>query len=416
MLYQWEFRAYQRRFKHALQTSHGSWSLREGMLLRLVDEVGNISWGEIAPLPWFGSETLEQALEFCHQLPALLTNERIFSISDTLPACQFGFEAAWEGMRESAIDNKTPDQLGNVPKQATFTIENSTLQAQNSDFRALRSNIAAPNSTLRPQSSDVAVQTSELGTRNSNVAVQTSELQPQPSKFELDPTPYSPLPTPHSPALPQSALLPAGEAALNSWKALWEQDFRTFKWKIGVQAIAAELELLHSLTQSLPATANLRLDANGGLSLDDAAQWLETCDAITANPNLPVAMEYLEQPLAVSQFQAMQHLSDRYTTPIALDESVATLQQLQTCYENGWRGIFVIKPAIVGSPTRLRQFCQDYAIDAVFSSALETAIGRHMGLRLAKELGNPERAMGYGTAHWFNDVETSDFEQLWQTL
>ncbi|MBC7971775.1 MAG: o-succinylbenzoate synthase [Verrucomicrobia bacterium] len=312
-------------------------------------------------------------------------------------------------MRESAIGKTEPQSRRDVEHQALFATENSTFRPENSD-------IAAHNSNGAAQSSDIAAQNLTFRPQNSNGAVQSSTLRPQHPKLQPLSTPHSPLPTPHSPALPQSALLPAGEAALHIWKPLWEQGWRTFKWKIGVQGIAAELELLHSFTQSLPATANLRLDANGGLSLDDAAQWLEACDAITANPNLPVVMEYLEQPLAVSQFQAMQHLSDRYTTPIALDESVATLQQLQTCYEDGWRSIFVIKPAIVGSPTRLRQFCQDYAIDAVFSSALETAIGRHMGLRLAKELGNPERAMGYGTAHWFNDVETSDFAQLWQTL
>ena len=324
MPYQWSFRSYQRRFKQALQTSHGSWTVRAGIILRLTDAAGRVGWGEIAPIPWFGSETFEQALAFCHRLPNILTDDLIFAVPDTLPSCQFAFESAWECMHPL-------------------------------------------------------------------------------------PSPLSPLPS-----LSYSALLPAGDVALHTWQPLWEQGFRTFKWKIGVQAIATELKLLDALTQALPKPAKLRLDANGALSTDEAAQWLQACDAMPSNQ--AVALEYIEQPLPIAQFEAMQDLNQRYRTAIALDESVATLQQLQACYENGWRGIFVIKPAIVGSPTRLRQFCQHHPIDAVFSSAFETAIGRQAGLRLAASLGNPDRAVGYGTTHWFEDSDRDDFEQLWQTL
>jgi O-succinylbenzoate synthase len=116
-------------------------------------------------------------------------------------------------------------------------------------------------------------------------------------------------------------------------------------------------------------------------------------------------VEYLEQPLPPDRFADLLKLSARYVTPLALDESVATLEQLKTCYEQGWRGIYVIKPAIAGFPSHLRQFCQTYAIDAVFSSVFETAIGRQAGLKLAAELGNCDRAMGYGIAHWFNESE-----------
>ena len=330
MACQWQFRPYQRRFKQALQTSHGVWAVRDGILLRLADAAGTVGWGEIAPIPWFGSETIAQALEFCHQLPLELSQEIIFSIPDTLPACQFAFESAW------------------------------------------------------------------------------NDTQSPPSPLS---SPLSPLPS-----LPYSALLPAGKAALHTWKLLWEQGFRTFKWKIGVHAIALELEFLHVLTHHLPKAAKLRVDANGGLSGDEALRWLQICDAVNAAPNPSAEIEYIEQPLPPAQFQAMQALSQQHQTSIALDESVATLQQLQVCYENGWQGIFVIKPAIAGSPSRLRQFCQIHAIDAVFSSALETAIGRQAGLALARDLANPDRALGYGTTHWFDDAEAGSFEQLWLTL
>jgi O-succinylbenzoate synthase len=80
---------------------------------------------------------------------------------------------------------------------------------------------------------------------------------------------------------------------------------------------------------------------------------------------------------------------------------VATIQQLKDCFEGGWRGIYVIKAAIAGSPILLRQFCRENKIDAVFSSVFETEIGRKAVFRLAGELSNPKRALGFGIDHWF---------------
>lgn len=315
MRYRLDFHPYRRSFKSPLQTSHGSWNVRDGIILCLTDEIG-ISCGEIAPISWFGSETIEQALNFCRQLPAEITDEMIFSIPDHFPACQFGFESAWEGVREQGD-------------------------------KAIGSGLPSIDS------------------------------------------------------LTYSGLLPAGEAALQAWQTLWNQGYRTFKWKIGVYPMLDEIEIFHSLTQSLPASVKLRLDANGGLSYEDANYWLWTCDH-----KLPVEIEFIEQPLPIEQFEGMQKLSHCYATAIALDESVATLKQLRASYEQGWRGIFVIKAAIAGSPQRLRQFCREHKIDTVFSSVFETTVGRQAALKLAAELSCQNRAVGFGINHWFDEDET----------
>ncbi|AFY30952.1 o-succinylbenzoic acid (OSB) synthetase [Calothrix sp. PCC 7507] len=343
-MYKFAFRPIARKFVKPLVTSHGNWDIREAIIIRLTDEIGRVSWGEIAPISWFGSETLEQALDFCRQLPEEITKEMIFSIPDDLPTCQFGFESALEG----------------------------------------------------------------LGTRYWGLGTGGDEGD---GDNYLQLLPNSPYPMPHAPCpLSYSGLLAAGEVALRQWTRLWEEGYRTFKWKIGVDAIAQELEILHSLIQALPTTAKLRLDANGGLSYEEANLWLETCD------NLPGNIEFIEQPLPVGQFPEMLALSEYYSTAIALDESVATLKQLTTAYQQGWRGIFVIKPGIVGSPSRLRQFCQQYQIDAVFSSVFETAIGRQAALQLAAELSHNQRAVGFGINHFFAQEEDTWLQRLWQDL
>jgi o-succinylbenzoate synthase len=319
---QFEFRRYSRRFHQPLRTSHGLWTAREGIIVRLEGETGQVGFGEIAPIEWFGTETIEDAIELCQQLPSNIDFEVIAQIPDAFPACQFGFESAW-----LAADLETDE--------ADITDD----------------------------------------------------------------------------CLACSALLSSENALDQGWKTLWDQGYRTFKLKIGVKPIQTEITTLKTLLEEIPGEVMLRLDANGGLNEPEAHFWLEVCENVNS---LTPRVEFLEQPLPPEQFETMQQLSQEYSTPIALDESVATITQLTECDVQGWQGIFVIKPAIAGSPSRLRQFCQAHPIDTVFSSVFETAIARQAGLKLAANLSN--RAAGYGTTHWFNNLNTNKFDEIWNTL
>jgi O-succinylbenzoate synthase len=273
---------------------------------------GGVGWGEIAPLPGFGSETLEEAIAFCRDCGDTVTDSHIDSIPDRFRASQFGFEMA----REQLVAR------GWHPPQKLISAQ----------------------------------------------------------------------------------LLPTGSAALSE---LENNGKGAFKWKIGVSAIDRELAIFERLLEKLSPGATLRLDANGGLTWEEANQWLQECDA--------AGIEFLEQPLPPREFEAMRQLSDRYRTPIALDESVATLSQLQECYHRGWRSIAVIKAAIAGSPSRLRQFCHNCAIDTVFSSVFETEIGRNAALSLASELQRHPYAVGFGTTNWFADGDPNWLDKLWKT-
>jgi O-succinylbenzoate synthase len=90
-----QFKLYQNHFKQPLRTSHGVWQLREGIIISLTNSAGITSRGEIAPLPWFGSETIVQAVEFCQQLGQSVTQQEIMAIADCLPCCQFALESAY---------------------------------------------------------------------------------------------------------------------------------------------------------------------------------------------------------------------------------------------------------------------------------------------------------------------------------
>jgi len=350
MGYKLQFRPYQRQFKRALSTSHGNWNIREGIILRLIDETGKIGWGEIAPLPWFGSETLAAAKDFCHQLGEEISTETIGLIPDELPACQFGFESAWQEINLGLMQAGEKNQF----------------------LRQTRNPVSSRNRVSKNKPSFLT-------------------------------TNYS-------------SLLPTGKAALDSWPNLWNQGFRTFKWKVGVSSIQEEMEIFKQLIHALPTEAKLRLDANGGLTWKTATEWLKLCDKLGDNLGDNWQVEFIEQPLPVGEENAMLELSKQSSTPLALDESVATIKQLETCYNLGWRGIFVIKPCIAGFPSRLRHFCQQHNLDVVFSSVFETAIGRKAALKLAAEIPQCKRALGFGVNHWFKEDENVWFESLWNNL
>jgi o-succinylbenzoate synthase len=99
-----EFRCYHRPFKQPLQTHHGLWEVRQGIILRLSDRQ-QTTWGEIAPHEAFGSESFEQALQFCQSLTEI-DRHKISQIPAHLSACRFGFESAWESFKDDAPARK----------------------------------------------------------------------------------------------------------------------------------------------------------------------------------------------------------------------------------------------------------------------------------------------------------------------
>ena len=297
-----QYQIYQNQFKQPLRTSHGIWQIREGIIISLTDKIGTTTQGEIAPLPWFGSETLAQAVEFCQQLQGWITYEQIRKIDDRLPCCQFALESAYLALTQAHLKDSAP--------------------------------------------------------------------------------------------LNFCYLLPAGAKALDTWQKInIHRTNPTFKWKIGVLPLSEEIEILQRLVALLPPKAKLRLDANGGLTQTQARQLLSVCDRFSK-------IEFVEQPLSPNNLDDIFQLSRDYSTLLALDESVASLRHLQSVHQRGWQGVYVIKAAIMGFPSKLVQFCQNHNLDIVFSSVFETDVARQTILNLSQQLTHP-RALGFGVQHLY---------------
>lgn len=98
------FKPYQRTFAQPLRTARGDWSLREGFIVRMEDELG-VGYGEVAPLPEFGTETVAQAEDFLWGLVAEPELSADVAALAELPCCAFGLSAASSGAASVARRN-----------------------------------------------------------------------------------------------------------------------------------------------------------------------------------------------------------------------------------------------------------------------------------------------------------------------
>lgn len=91
-----QHRVYRLPFRQAVRTAHGSWAERTGVLIRaqrLREGRVETGWGEAAPIPWFGSETTEEA---CAALEGL--EGRAADLEDALARTPAGCRAARAGL------------------------------------------------------------------------------------------------------------------------------------------------------------------------------------------------------------------------------------------------------------------------------------------------------------------------------
>ncbi len=94
------FRAYKRSFRKPILTAHGEWKEREGIIVRMEDVYGRIGFGEIAPIPWFGTETQEDAISCLKGLGPTVKREDLRLIANSLPCCQFALDSALNAFSE----------------------------------------------------------------------------------------------------------------------------------------------------------------------------------------------------------------------------------------------------------------------------------------------------------------------------
>ncbi len=155
------------------------------------------------------------------------------------------------------------------------------------------------------------------------------------------------------------------------------------------QTLADDVDRVNAARQLVPI---VRVDANGGWSVEQAAQ---AAAALTADGPL----EYLEQPCAT--VDELAALRARVDVPIAADESIRKADDPLAVVRARAADIAVLKVAPLGGVSALLAVAAQIDVPVVVSSALDSAVGIAAGLTAAAALPQLRHACGLGTGGLF---------------
>ena len=185
--------------------------------------------------------------------------------------------------------------------------------------------------------------------------------------------------------------------AVKRVKKLISDGFRTIKIKVGREEIDDDLGLVKTLSKDVGNDIKFRLDVNGKWDVD------KTQYAIGHLRNMNV--EYIEQP--VKNFDELKEVSKNSKIPIAADESIRSIKDIERMLAETNIQYFVLKPSIMGGITEtinIIRLIEAAKRKAVISSAFESSIGRS-ALTFIASLVNKELSHGLAVASYFsNDI------------
>lgn len=177
----------------------------------------------------------------------------------------------------------------------------------------------------------------------------------------------------------------------------WYPTVRTFKIKVAEkgQTLIDDAARVNAV-RSLRPDAVLRVDANGGWTVDEAVRAAEALGEL----------EYIEQPCAT--VEELAEVRRRVSTPIAADESIRKVTDPYRVAELGAADVAVTKVAPLGGVRRLMTISSELGLKLTVASALDTAVGIRTGLIAAKATGS--QAAGLATQRLFIEDVAEPFE------
>lgn len=193
-----------------------------------------------------------------------------------------------------------------------------------------------------------------------------------------------------------------------------ENNFTCIKLKIGVDW-NSEKEVIKSLRQKFPKEQiELRVDANGAFSPEQAKMVLEELAELEIHS--------IEQPIQAGNWKAMAELCKNTPTPIALDEEligVLNLESKKELLKEIKPQYIILKPSLVGGFSGSDEWidlAEKNNINWWITSALESNIGLNALAQYTYNKKNP-MPQGLGTGSLFTNNFPSPLvlrgENLW---
>lgn len=183
--------------------------------------------------------------------------------------------------------------------------------------------------------------------------------------------------------------------------------YHCIKLKVGAIDFDTELEIIAGIRQQFsPSDIEIRLDANGGFTQNDAFEKLEKLSKYHIHS--------IEQPIRQKQFEAMADLCKKTPIPIVLDEELiginssekeALLAKIKPNY-------IILKPSLIGGFSQSEEWirlAEKHNIDWWVTSALESNIGLSAIAQWTYTL-NSNLPQGLGTGQLYHNNIPSPLE------
>lgn len=188
------------------------------------------------------------------------------------------------------------------------------------------------------------------------------------------------------------------ELAAEECAAALRAGFSSFKVKVGMGTLEQDEKMLSAVRQKVGLDSKIRADANQAWTIATALK----ASVLLAKHKL----EYVEQPVAAGDLEAMAEVRRSGLAPIAADESLCSIADLHRIIDAGAADVFILKAARLGGLRVSLQMAIEAAASgfpAVVTSSLESAIGTAASVHLAAALPSHTFAHGLATGLLFSD-------------
>ena len=152
---------------------------------------------------------------------------------------------------------------------------------------------------------------------------------------------------------------------------------------------------LEAVRDALGADGLIRIDANGGWSVEEAVRRIGVLTRTAGG------LEYVEQPVASVEDLAV--VRRRVAVPIAADESIRRAADPYRVRDLEAADIAVLKVQPLGGVRACLRIAEDIGLPVVVSSAVESSIGIAAGVALAAALPDLPHACGLATVQLLAD-------------
>jgi len=148
-----------------------------------------------------------------------------------------------------------------------------------------------------------------------------------------------------------------------------------------IVSLSPDLARIAAIREAIGNETRLRLDVNGGWTVDHALTALKILRRY--------GLEWIEQPVAADNLEGLARIRAESHVAVAVDESLRTAEDLERIVQRGAADAAVLKPMFLGglmATLRVAQQACALGLQIVVTHALESPIGRFGTVHVAAAL------------------------------